>query len=443
MDVWEWQVFQTDPAAHLVNTTAKCLTCVLILWETESSLFLISVAYVRRGDIKAAEDIKLILTSTESSWNKAASSPIIWGPHWNSVCTITTRFYSLFLFPEPHSHSASRVTLTIIHKENKVFQSTNLHDAARCISGSMTSLGGIITAATPDSWTAVLPVPSIGVNSFGPVALGSGRHIQIRPGTDRGQRGSIAGDSRCVGRALGWRDADGRVRKLSRRRIWSVHPCHDPPVLQQSPPLHGGKTAHLLTARRTCWRPERLVLSSGSLRVHHRSARRRVIRPGITSQTLLSTRDLLRLALWRHVLQNTGNTELWRGLAADVSPTLSSVLPFVYRGRRWRLRRAHRFQITSAVAADGRSSSPLKRIRGTNSRLRGRNRNKAHKRRARHRVRVQLNPVSCARNRLILTVSKSLGRNVSHFCAQVYSLIMRHVYIRSHRAQNLNPRSAM
>lgn len=58
-------------------------------------------------------------------------------------------------------------------RQGEVFQSTNLHDAARCISSPLTSLGGIVTAATPDPWTAVLSVPSIGVNSLGPVDLSS------------------------------------------------------------------------------------------------------------------------------------------------------------------------------------------------------------------------------------------------------------------------------
>lgn len=100
-----------------------------------------------------------------------------------------------------------------------MLQSTNLHDAARWVSSSLTSLGGIISAATPDPGTAAVPVPSIGVNSFGPVALGSGGHLQIRPGTGRSHRGRIAGDSRSVGRALGRRGADGRIQKLSRHGI--------------------------------------------------------------------------------------------------------------------------------------------------------------------------------------------------------------------------------
>lgn len=111
----------------------------------------------------------------------------------------------------------------------------------------MAPLGGIVTAAAPRA--AVLPVPSIGVNSLGPVALRSGRHLQVRAGAGGSQRGRIAGDPRGGGRTLGRRGADG-IQEMSRHGIRSVYPCHDP--LQQSPPLQRGKIAHFLEAMWTC-----------------------------------------------------------------------------------------------------------------------------------------------------------------------------------------------
>lgn len=112
------------------------------------------------------------------------------------------------------------VTLTIV-AQGEAFQSkrTNLHDAARCVAGSVTSLGGIVAAATPDPRTAVLPVPSVGVNSLGPVDLAGGGHLQIRPRAGWGKWGRVAGKSRRAGRALRRRRADGGVQKMSRRGV--------------------------------------------------------------------------------------------------------------------------------------------------------------------------------------------------------------------------------
>lgn len=99
---------------------------------------------------------------------------------------------------------------------------TNLHDTARWVSSSLTSLGRIITTATPDPWTAVVSVASVGVKSPHHVALGSGRHVQVRPGGRGRQRGRIASDSRSVGRALGWRCVDGRIQEMSRHGFGGV-----------------------------------------------------------------------------------------------------------------------------------------------------------------------------------------------------------------------------
>lgn len=199
----------------------------------------------------------------------------VWTPVQCLTHSVGYSIAQLFYVAQPLSK------FPLCHLENgrqgEVFQSTNLHDAARCISSSLTSLGGIITTATPDPWTAVLSVPSIGVNSLGPVDLSTWWHLQICPGASWGKCGRVAGNSRCVGRALGRRGADGRIQKMSRRSIWSVYPCHDPPELQQILPLHSVKAAHFLKARWTCWRPGWLVFLAGSaLLVLHRCARKRL-----------------------------------------------------------------------------------------------------------------------------------------------------------------------